>query len=220
MRNFFLLIAFLATLTAGAFVYINWVPHEVRICQDLVPGARSIGFTIKRGADGAFEIEFPGTIKRDEATAEVAARFIDCLREQNKAGARLVQGIDIPIKPLGELADHWKDDTDLRLILTPDIDPVLNNMRIGPAAGLKHEVIGEWCGPAEAGACVICSPATPSDTTRTVEIRLRESARTEIEKLPGGPWALKVPGQSYKPWQKRDEKDETVRVVYRCVSGS
>jgi hypothetical protein len=209
-----------ALIFAVVVVFAIWwlVPRslpEVVICEKIVPGSTSVGLKLGRAKDGGLDVGFDGSVTKTEANSEALHAFLECLSIQNpQKSVNLIGGVDLPkLEPIGEVADHWKSDTDMTLSLMPGLDnAVLNNLRIGPAAGTKADVIGAWC--SGTAACVKCSPSNPGAKTRNVEIELLPNAPVEKKLMPGK-WPLPPPGSALKPWQIVDQNGD--RFFYRCT---
>src|ERR1700747_123138 len=182
------LVALIFAILAGFAVWWIWprpLP-EVVICERLIPGVSQVGLKFGRAENGGVSVDFGTSGTTTTASPDALKAFMDCLREQNAAkSVTIVHGVNIPIEPIGEVADHWKGDDDLRLTLMPGgDDKILNNLRIGPAVGRKQDIIRNWCSPDQAGACVTCAPENPTDTTNYVEVHLRPEPKVDRQQLP------------------------------------
>jgi hypothetical protein len=190
---------------------------EVVICERLVPGVKQVGLKFGRAEGGGVNVDFGGSSTATTASPEALHAFLDCLREQNGQRALiLAQGIvDLPLaEPIGEVAEHWKGDADLRLTLIPGgDDKVLNNLRVGPAAGSKRDVIRNWCSAEQAGPCAKCTPDSPDSSSKYVEIELRANPPVERQEMPG-PWSGAALGKPLEPWQLVEPDGK--RYVYKC----
>jgi hypothetical protein len=210
----------IALIFGTVTVFAIWwlVPRslpEVVICEKVVPGSTTVGLKLGRAKDGGVDVGFDSSITKTEANAEALHSFLECIKEQNaKKSVNLEGGVDLPkLEPLGEVADHWKGDSDLTLSLMPGSDDVvLNNIRIGPAAGKKADVVAAWC--SGNASCAKCTPPVPVATTRNVEIELIPNPPVEKKVMPGQ-WPLPPPGVSLKPWQLVDQNGN--RSFYACT---
>jgi|GEM_PF-5154379 len=212
------LIAFIFAAVVGfAIWWINPRPlPEVVICQSVVPGIKQVGLKFNRSRDGGIAVDVGGTVTGATATPEALQTFFKCLQQYNKAtSVTIVRGVNLDLEPIGQVAEHWKSDDDLRLKLMPGGNwSILNNLRIGPAIGRKQDVIRSWCSTAQAGRCVKCSPENPSDATQYVEIELRLNPPVEKQQL-RGVWAGAAPGGKLEAWQLVEAGK---RFVYACRS--
>jgi hypothetical protein len=210
----------IAFIFAVVVVFSIWwlVPRplpEVVICEKIVPGSTSVGLKLGRAKDGGTDVGFDGSVTKTEAKGETLHAFLECLGKQNpQKQVNLIGGVDLPkLEPIGEVADHWKEDADLTVSLMPGADnAVLNNLRIGPAAGTKADVVGAWC--SGASACVKCTPSNPNGQTHNVEVELLPNAPVEKKLMPGK-WPLPPAGGMLKPWQLVDQNGD--RSFYRCT---
>jgi hypothetical protein len=197
-------LAFIFAVLAGFAIW--WlIPRplpEVVVCEKLIPGVKQVGLKFSRAREGGIDIDFGGTATTNSATAETLKAFIDCLKEQNASKAiNVIRGVNLDLEPIGQVADHWKTDPDLRIKLMPNgEDKILNNMRIGPAAGRKQDIIRNWCSPDQAGRCVKCVPDNPTETTTYVEVQLRPTPPVERQQMPGI-WSGAPAGRPLDPWQ-------------------
>jgi len=177
----------------------------------LLPGAAA-NVTVDRA-----EAKGSQFFENEEVRRLVDQDIRDCMKGQWAAVLPYLakqNSVNLPIQPIGEVADHWKTDNDLRLTLMPSGDQkLLNNLRIGPAVGTKQEIMRKWCGADETGACVKCTPENPTETTNYVEIQLRPNPKVEREQLPGV-WPNPPAGRQPEPWQLVDPDGK--RFVYVC----
>jgi hypothetical protein len=123
-------------------------------------------------------------------------------------------GVRIRLEPVGQLANRWRREPGLQLRLMPGSNNEgLNNIRIGPAAGQKEDIVRAWCSQEEAGDCISCEPAQPTADTVEVLVRLRDNAPLEKRQL-DGVWPVPQPGVQSEPWQIVNAKGE--RFYYEC----
>jgi hypothetical protein len=92
-------------------------------------------------------------------------------------------------------------------------DEALNNIRIGPATGLREDVVRDWCSQEGAGACVSCEPDQPTGDTVEVLVRLRDNAQLEKRQI-DGVWPVPQLGVQSEPWQILNAKGD--RFYYEC----
>jgi hypothetical protein len=210
----------IALIFAGLAGFAIWwvIPRplpEVVVCERLIPGVSKVGLKFGRAKNGGIDVDFGGSVTKETATADVLKAFIDCLHGQNAAkSVTVVHAVNFPIEPIGQVADHWKADDDLRLTLMPGGDEkILNNLRIGPAFGRKQDILRDWCSADKVGACVKCTPENPTETTNYVEIQLRPDPKVERQQLPGL-WPLPPAGKQLEPWQLVEPDGK--RFVYVC----
>ena len=214
MKPVVYIVAILAVLAGFSVWWLNQrLPSEVAICARIVPGFSQVGLGLKSQADGALEIDFGTVQKTENATLpEAYAAFNECLKAKN-IKIEVVNGIEIPDpQPLGAIASHWADDSDLKLTLITtggEDEQKLNNMRIGPQTGRKSDVLANWCGTATAGKCVECKPANPDETARAVEISLRPNAALK-KIVMAGDW----PNPPKEPWELIEDGK---RFLYDCA---
>lgn len=187
------------------------LPEEV-ICERLIPGVKEVGLKFSRAADGGVDVGLNGKVSTSQATAELVDKILECVGSHNSM--KIVHAVNLDLEPIGQVADHWKGDRDLRLKLMPGGDmSILNNLRIGPVVGKKQEVMREWCGPSQAGNCVKCSPSEPTEDTQYVEISLLPNPPVERQQMPGT-WNGAGPGGKLEPWQLAEPDGR--RYLYRC----
>jgi hypothetical protein len=100
------------------------------ICESVVPGVKQVGLKFGRGSGGGVDVDFGGSVTTTAANSEALHTFLECLKEQNSHKAvTITRGVDLTLEPIGQVADHWKGDDDLRLMLMPGGDEsILNNL--------------------------------------------------------------------------------------------
>lgn len=193
--------------------YLVFRPTPDSVCLALLPQKANAGFSI----DGkTIKVDIGGVQQSTGANPEQAASFIDCLK-RNNPGARLetTNGIIIPRMPVGELSDHWQNEQGLQLSLEPDPNApdknrILQNLAIGPGAGTKSSVIGNWCKANQ--ACVSCDPANVSEATNQVIVRLKQDPPYDRRQIDGQ--FPPSPANPHKPWEDVNDKGE--RFYYEC----
>lgn len=199
--------------TIAIFRIYTPTPEEVVACQHLLPSNRQVGLGATTGTGGLLNFDLKALQESTGATPDQASAFLDCVGKLKSI--QVTNGVNFPLQPLGQVANQWmRDSNDLRLTLMPGInDAILNNLRIGPAAGTKWAVTKDWCGPKIAGRCVECNPSAPDEKTAYVQITLRPDAPVERKQM-AGKWPIAPPGTSYEPWQLVDQAGN--RFLYEC----
>ncbi|MQU91734.1 hypothetical protein [Sinorhizobium meliloti] len=204
-------IILLLALLAGFAVW--WVlprPAPPNPCDSLLPTEARVGVDFDITTEG-IKVKFDPGVKRSPASQAALKAWLECQRRP----VTLVNGVDFSAQPIGQLADSWKGDSDLRISLIPGADDrVLNNLKIGPAAGTKQEIIGEWC-TSNSAACVKCTPDRLTEGTKYVEIELEPNPPAKPQKM-AGTWAGSPAGVPLKPWQLVGATGE--RIFYVCAS--
>jgi hypothetical protein len=214
-------IVLLAVLMVIAYLIKNVFdrPTEIgELCAEVLPQDKRIGMKTEYTKNGVVKLDLTGQRGVPAgASPEQIEKFIQCL-ERAKEKVIVESGVRLPLEPLGQVANRWKSEHGLQLRLLPGAnDEVLYNLRLGPAAGLKENVIREWCTHRNAGRCVTCEPTEPTVDTVEVLVSLRRDAPAAKRKL-DGVWPLPPPGVPVEPWQLVNEKGE--RFYYECRSSS
>jgi hypothetical protein len=184
------------------------------LCSGVLPHNENLG--LKFGSkDNQIDIDI-GAVRSVDSTATAAHldAFIKCLEAAGKE-VKVVNGVTLPIEPIGQVANRWEHENGLKIALLPGINPeIINNLRIGPAAGTKFEVMRAWCSPAQAGNCVICEPNDLQDSTPQVIVRLRaDNSPVDKVQMPGT-WQAPQQGIPNAAWQIVDAQGR--RFFYEC----
>jgi hypothetical protein len=174
-----------------------------------------VGIKIERLSDGRANVDLSGQRGVEGgATPKQIEEYVKCIEAVTKAKVRVENGVRLPLEPVGQVANRWRREPGLKLRLMPGSnDEVLNNLRIGPATGLKEDIVRAWCGQEEAGACVTCEPDQPTADTVEVVVWLRDNAPVEKRQL-DGVWLVPLSGAQSEPWQIVNAKGE--RFYYEC----
>lgn len=218
--------AFLRLIIAGLLILgllgaylIYQVFHEpdspVKSCLEVLPQNKRVGIKIELVRENQVKIDLSGQrgVKAG-ATPEQIEAFVKCIETTTKKNVMVENGVRLPLEPVGQVANRWRREAGLKLRLMPGSnDEVLNNLRIGPATGLKENIVRTWCSQEKTGACVTCEPDHPTADTVEVLVRLRDNAPVEKRQL-DGVWPVPQPGVPSDPWQIVNAKGE--RFYYEC----
>jgi hypothetical protein len=210
-------VSFLIIMGLGIYL-INQVfrkPDTLsELCLEVLPQNKRVGLKMEY-RDRQVTIDLSGQRgDKEGATPEQIEGFVKCIEITTKASVRIVNGVRLPLEPVGQVANRWRREPGVKLRLMPGSNnEALNNIRIGPATGLKEDIIREWCTQENAGACVICEPHNPTADTVEVLVWLRDNAPLEKRQL-DGVWPAPQPGTQSEPWQSVNAKGE--RFYYEC----
>lgn len=186
-------------------------------CLEALPRDQSVGIKVETLKGGLFNLDLKGQRgSKTGASPEQLEFLVKCI-EAAKAGniVSISDGVRLPLEPVGQVANRWQRESGVKLRLMPGgNDDILNNLRIGPATGLKENVIGHWCSNAQAGNCVTCEPNDPKADTTEVLVRLRANPPAEKQQLSSG-WAVPTAKAPSEPWQLVDNKG--TRHYYECT---
>jgi hypothetical protein len=180
---------------------------------EVLPQDKRVGMKFESRSDGT-TVDLSGQRGvQTGATPEQIEAFVKCLEATMKTKVTIENGVRLPLEPVGQVANRWSRESGLKLRLMPGRnDGALNNIRIGPATGLKEDVVRAWCSQ-QAGASVSCEPSQPTTDTVEVLVRLRENPPLEKRQL-DGVWPVPGPGVHSEPWQIGNAKGE--RFYYEC----
>jgi hypothetical protein len=184
------------------------------ICAQMLPQNQRVGMSFEPVGKGLLKIHFDGQRGvATGATPEQMEKVVSCI-ERVQGRVVIDNGVRLPLEPVGQVANRWGRESGLHLRLLPGSnDEALDNLRIGPAVGLKETVITDWCSPQQAGSCVTCEPSNPTKETNEVLVRLREGAPADKRQLDGlSP--IPPPGVTPEPWQIVNQKGQ--RFYYEC----
>ena len=199
---------------AGVVAYFVYRPEDIQtLCVEVLPRNQRVGVKLSVKRDGTIDADLGGQRGTDSgASPPQIEQFIKCLETTRRVTVE--NGVRLPLEPIGQVANRWAREGGLKLRLLPGSNPeVLNNIRIGPAAGPKDRVVRNWCGAAQAENCVRCAPPQPDADTVEVVLELKHGAVVEKKQL-DGTWPVPPPGSKGEPWQLVDEKGE--RFFYEC----
>src|SRR5579864_7939559 len=183
-------------------------------CVQALPQNQRVGIKVEQKNDGSITMYVAGQQGvQAGATPQQMEQFVKCLELVTGAKVTVENGVRLTLEPVGQVANVWQREKGVKLLLMPgDNDEALNNLRIGPAAGLKEDVIRSWCSKEQTGACVSCDPNHPTADSEVV-IHLRQNAPLEKLRL-SGTWPVAPQGTKLEPWQLVNSKGE--RFYYEC----
>lgn len=218
IKTLAIVISLLIVAGIGAYV-ANSVFSEsdpiAKLCTQILPQEKRFGMKGKLIGSSGIEIDLQGL--RDTKSGADPAQiegFLECIRLRLNREPQVVNGVRVPLEPVGQFANRLKRESGTKLTLMPGAnDEILQNLRIGPGAGPKETIITDWCSLGKAGACVTCEPDNPATSAVEVIVRLRQNPPVEKKMLPG-----KVPppsaGIKLEPWQLVDSEGN--RFYYEC----
>lgn len=204
-----------AVLAAYVVYQVFREPDFSKLCLEVLPQDKRVGIKIEKSSGGELKIDLAGQrVVQTGATPEQIEAFVKCIEATIQAKVKIENGVRLPLEPMGQVANRWRREPGLQLRLMPGrYDEILNNIRVGPATGLKEDVIRAWCSQERAGACVSCEPDQPTADTVEVLVWLRDNAPVEKRQL-DGVWPVPQPGVQSDPWQIVNAKGE--RFYYEC----
>ncbi|TNF18720.1 MAG: hypothetical protein EP318_17255 [Rhodobacteraceae bacterium] len=187
---------------------------EVCPCLRLLPADKRVGLKFDLDESGKLRsVDLGGSKTRDDdPSPELAEAFVQCI-ERLRSNVEIRNFSRLNTSPLGQVAHQWTSAGGLQINLRPDSPdqiPLLNNLQIGPDAGLRWQILEAWCtGPM--ASCVDCGTAPADEDTVAVEIRLRSEGPLVREFWNDG-WP---PGGDHnQDWELVDDKGN--RYLYAC----
>lgn len=197
---------------------------EACICVALLPEDRQGGFNFKGDKEGAIEVNVTGERhKPTDASPEQIAAFVTCVENRGRK-IKIENGVRLPLEPVGQVANRWNREQGLHIRLLPSDPPeILPNLAIGPVVDTKVNVLLDWCGPEQAGACVTCKPPDFDESFTEVVVELRTDAKVTRKQM-DGTWPVATldpetnqPTATAEPWQLVDASGR--RFYYECQRG-
>jgi hypothetical protein len=229
MRNMVIIIVGCLLLGVVALLVIfppEWLllqfePPEVRnrikiakLCLQVFSSEQQLGIkTFYDSKKGNFSFDLGGSRKSSSTeSAEIIDRVIKCI-EKAYADANLKNTfVSTGPLPLGQIAQQWADGQPTIYLERPDKhedEIILNNIRFGPAAGDKRDLLAFWC--KNMSSCVNCKPNTTDaefSSASTITVSLKSGPPLIKEKMKGT-WT-----NPKDLWELVDESG--TRYLYRC----
>jgi hypothetical protein len=203
-------------LGLGAIALLVWFTRGETDCVKLLPSSTEIGVggSSASGIDGnaVGRHRSEGAQSVTQANAYLACRRLQAQRDAPAEPSKSPDYTAIQESSLGQLENHWRTETDgFRIHLRPALENnVLENMAVGPASGLKQDVMISWC--QDNVACVACRFDPPSGNSRSVSVELRQ-ARPTMERRP---MSLPGPAMAASPPVRYEDIEAGQRYLWRC----
>lgn len=229
MTKAFWAIVCMFAIAAAAYAYVVYWTNprplpEVVACTQALPNAKDIGisFDITNGKE--VTAKFGQSITPGSRRAEDAVAILDamsrCVAAVRGATFAVERGSAIVSEeaPIGALASIWQADQSgavatFSLNSEGDRRP-LNNLRIGPDAGPKSDILSRWC--ASNRACVQCKETRLSPNLVSFNISLKPDAKIKEVPMAKQPWPIPAPGSKPSDWNLVDASGR--RTIYQCVN--
>lgn len=225
-RSALVMLGILGIVAIAAIAYVAVVinnnprpPPQLVACVDALPKNANIGIdvSITNGKDVTAKFgQSTTTVTRDtEKAADVIDALSRCVVAAN--GILRVEGTVIQEEtPIGFFADLWANDpkeatVTLRLG-SEEERRILSNLRVGPNAGTKEEIMKKWC--AENSGCIDCKPTPLRADLVNYEISLKPGAVTQEVPMSKQPWPVPGPQTRLKGWELVDATGH--RTIYVC----